>query len=474
MPAKKGEGTSKTASKTGMVKKTTPKTAAAKPAVKKTAPNPKTTAAKPASKIKAASVTSTVKKTPSAAKKTTVKTATPKTTVKKTAPVKKTAAKTTAKAPAKKTAVKTAAKTAPVKKAATNETVKKAPIAKTAATKTTKKAVKSSIKNTVQKETVKKAPAAKTKTAAANAGVKKRPATTDTKKTASSKIPVNKTPVAQTADKKTTVTKEADKKSLVSMTKKNPPAFKSELPDFSYGYMKLDFWKRSGIIVNKNDYSETEIEIEATADYDSRQIRTRVSDQYTRYKTTIAVKDSSNAVFTVNIPESSIDLFEGNKVTVVGMKKKSKETGYYCIIKNETTKKWFLIYSARQMKFGPSGILSFLIPLALIALAFILPAVGLSLIGICLIYTIVFNLKYIKKLNKHLFEIGYFLNIPSKKNTITMAEMRKAYRKSKPSGVAWIQLMFAVLVRLLSGNNDMTNTIDNFSRTNRNAHNCIE
>jgi len=32
----------------------------------------------------------------------------------------------------------------------------------------------------------------------------------------------------------------------------------------------------------------------------------------------------------------------------------------------------------------------------------------------------------------------------------------------------------AILTRLLSGNNDMTNTVDHFSRTNRNAHDCIK
>ncbi|HOE08220.1 MAG TPA: hypothetical protein PLU33_09165 [Treponemataceae bacterium] len=233
MPPKKGEGTSKTTSKTGTVKKTTPKTAAPKTAVKKT--TSKTTA------VKKTALKGTAKKAPakSAVKKPAAKASTPKTTVK--TPVKK---------PAAKTAVKASAKTAPVKKPALKETAKKAPAksavkkpaAKASTSKTTvktpvkkaaakaKTAVKATakttpVKKTAAKETVKKAPAAKSvaKKPAAKKEQKKMPAKIKTTRTASTNTAINKTEVKQTAEK--TIPKTTDTKKT---TYKNESASKTE------------------------------------------------------------------------------------------------------------------------------------------------------------------------------------------------------------------------------------------------------
>ena len=200
MPAKKGEGTSKTTSKTGTVKKSTAekkpaakaassKAATAKPAAKKTAAVKEKSSAKPAaSKTTAAKANNTAAKTTAksstrAASKTTAK----------ASPIKKTAAKTTTKAPAK-----TEAK-APIKKAAGKETAAKTAVTKTPA----KSSAKPSAKNTVQKETVKKATAAKTKTAAAK--------TTTNTKTAAKIDPVKKTAAKGTVKKATTAKSVAKK-----------------------------------------------------------------------------------------------------------------------------------------------------------------------------------------------------------------------------------------------------------------------
>lgn len=452
MPEKKGEGNS-TGSKTAA--KTSAKTTAAKKPIAKTAAGTKT----------------------SAVKKPAAKTVTAKTVTAKTAADKKPALKSTAAKPAAKT-------TTTAKKAAT--TVKK-PAAKTTTVKKPAERTKTAAKTSAAKETVKKAPAkaaaAKTaipvaKKTAAMVTEKKEPASMASVKKPDQKrvettipLPHMKKSISKVPDNI-----EAFKKSLLSNTEKNPTTYKSELQEFKFGNRRFDFWKRSGIIVNKNSYSETELEIEATTNTVTKEVKTRVTDRYTSHTTTIAVKDSSNAVFTVDIPECSISLFEGNKVTLVGIKKASKDTGYYCIIKNETIKKWFLIYSARQLniKFSPPGILGFLIVAALAFLTYKLPIVGVPVIVICLLVSIVSTCMFNSKLNKHLFEIGYFLNIPSEKNKITMANMRKAYRKTIPSVFAWLGFILAALTRALSGNNDMTNTVNDFSRKNRSSHNCIK
>lgn len=78
---------------------------------------------------------------------------------------------------------------------------------------------------------------------------------------------------------------------------------------------------------------------------------------------------------------------------------------------------------------------------------------------------------FYKKLDRHLFETGFFLDI--EKDDEKLALMRKAFAKSKPSAFAWIGFILSIFAKLLSGHNDMTSTVKKFRVSQNKAFKSI-